>query len=128
VRAVSPQTQLVQGMAEVGEHALAEEYRQQLGLPLDTLAPPDPGEACSIGSCCIPEAGTKLGAIQGPLHACMLKTYVFKPVWRDAMVCYGEGTKMWCTNSVLAVYTTILMLWCGVHELCWVFAAACVVQ
>jgi hypothetical protein len=38
------QTQLVQGMAEVGEQALAEEYRKQLGLPQDTLAPPDPGQ------------------------------------------------------------------------------------
>lgn len=48
----SSQTQLVRGMAEVGEHALAEEYRQQLGLPLDTLAPPDPGETCGTCRCC----------------------------------------------------------------------------
>lgn len=39
------QTQLVQGMAELGEHALAEEFRKQLALPPSTLAPPDPGEA-----------------------------------------------------------------------------------
>lgn len=46
------QTQLVQGMAEAGEDALAEEYRKQLGLPQDTLAPPDPGQqhtrACAV--------------------------------------------------------------------------------
>jgi hypothetical protein len=42
---VCMQTQLVQGMAEAGEDALAEEYRKQLGLPEDTLAPPDPGQS-----------------------------------------------------------------------------------
>jgi len=40
-----PQTQLVRGMAAVGELVLAEEYRLQAGLPPDTLAPPDPGES-----------------------------------------------------------------------------------
>lgn len=45
------QTQLVRGMAEVGEAALAEEYRQQLGLPPDTLAPPDPGADTLKAAC-----------------------------------------------------------------------------
>lgn len=40
-----PQTELVRGMAAVGELVLAEEYRLQAGLAPDTLAPPDPGES-----------------------------------------------------------------------------------
>lgn len=43
-RTLFSQTQLVHGMAAEGELALAEEFRQQAGLPADTLAPPDPGE------------------------------------------------------------------------------------
>jgi hypothetical protein len=46
------QTQLVRGMAEDGEAALAEEYCQQLGLPPDTVAPPDPGAHTSKQRCC----------------------------------------------------------------------------
>lgn len=45
----SLQRQLVQGMSELGEHALAEEFRKQLALPPDTLAPPDPG-ACNVST------------------------------------------------------------------------------
>lgn len=41
------QTQLVRGMAEVGELVLAEEFRQQAGLPPETLTPPDPGAPAS---------------------------------------------------------------------------------
>jgi hypothetical protein len=56
------QAALVQGMAEVGELVLAEEFRQQLGLPESTLRPPDPGaQACQFSELALQTHHNALG-------------------------------------------------------------------